>query len=257
MSFDTPDLRLVDDDGDGDDPMPAAPDAGVGERSHADLVSEVIGEAGLLPADKLAQVRRQAVDTSFSQALVDEGLASSLGVARALAEQYHLPLVDLAVAGVDDAAAKTIALPVLERVCAIPFASEGDDPQGRDHRPAERAGPRRAAARDPATDRVLRRGQERRPHRAAPALARRPRRSTPPSRRPPPRSKRRRTTSRPTTASPTRRSSGSSTRSSSRPPRRARATSTSSRRRTSSSSATGSTASSTSPSGSRRSSPRA
>ena len=125
MSFDTPDLRLVDDNGDGDETIPAPPDAGVGERSHADLVSEVIGEAGLLPADKLAQVRRQAVDTSFSQALVDEGLASSLGVARALAEQYHLPLVDLAVAGVDDAAAKTIALPVLERVCAIPFASEG------------------------------------------------------------------------------------------------------------------------------------
>ena len=126
MSFDTPDLRLVDgDDGDGGEPMSAPPDPVVGERSHADLVSEVIGEAGLLPADKLDQVRRQAVDTSFSQALVDEGLASSLGVARTLAEQYHLPLVDLAVAGVDAAAAKTIALPVLERVCAIPFASEG------------------------------------------------------------------------------------------------------------------------------------
>ena len=237
--------------------MPAPPDPVVGERSHADLVAEVIGEAGLLPADKLDQVRRQAVDTSFSQALVDEGFASSLGVARTLAEQYHLPLVDLAVAGVDAEAAKTIALPVLERVCAIPFASDGNDPQGRDHRPAERPRARRAAARDAAPDRVLRRRQERRAHRAAPALARL-RGAQRHLRRGRRRGRRRtRTTSRPTTVSPTRRSSGSSTRSSSRPPRRARATSTSSRRRTSSSSATASTASSTSPSGSRSSSPRA
>ena len=57
--------------------------------------------------------------------MIDEGLASALGVARRLAEQYQLPLVDLAVAGVDAEAAKTIALPVLERVCAIPFASDG------------------------------------------------------------------------------------------------------------------------------------
>ena len=62
---------------------------------------------------------------SFSQALVDEGLAGALGVARTLAEKHHLPLVDLAVAGVDAEAVKTIALPVLNRVVAIPFASDG------------------------------------------------------------------------------------------------------------------------------------
>ena len=62
---------------------------------------------------------------SFAQALVEEGYASALGVARRLAEEYHLPLVDLAVAGVDAMAAKEIALPVLERVCAIPFAGDG------------------------------------------------------------------------------------------------------------------------------------
>ncbi len=70
-------------------------------------------------------MRHRAAGESFSQALVDEGLANSLGVARTLAEQYHLPLVDLAVAGVDAEAVKAIALPVLERVCAIPFAADG------------------------------------------------------------------------------------------------------------------------------------
>jgi type IV pilus assembly protein PilB len=62
---------------------------------------------------------------SFSQSLVDEGLAGSLGAAQTLAEKYHLPLVDLGVTGVDAEAVKTIALPVLNRVVAIPFASEG------------------------------------------------------------------------------------------------------------------------------------
>ena len=85
----------------------------------------MIGETGLLPPDTLEQVRTRAVGGTFSQALIDEGFASALGVARTLAEQYHLPLVDLAVAGVDAEASKTIALPVLERVCAIPFASDG------------------------------------------------------------------------------------------------------------------------------------
>ena len=78
-----------------------------------------------MPPETLEQVRTRAVGGTFSQALIDEGFASALGVARTLAEQYHLPLVDLAVAGVDSEASKTIALPVLERVCAIPFASDG------------------------------------------------------------------------------------------------------------------------------------
>ena len=62
---------------------------------------------------------------SFSQELVDEGLAGALDVAQTLAEKYHLPLVDLGVAGVDAEAVKMIALPVLNRVVAVPFASEG------------------------------------------------------------------------------------------------------------------------------------
>ena len=62
---------------------------------------------------------------SFSQSVVDEGLADALGVARTLAEKHHLPLVDLGVVGVDAEAVKMIALPVLNRVVAIPFASDG------------------------------------------------------------------------------------------------------------------------------------
>ena len=85
----------------------------------------MILQTGLMPPDKVELVRHRAAGESFSQALVDEGLANALGVARRFAEQYHMPLVDLAVAGVDGEASKAIALPVLERTCAIPFASDG------------------------------------------------------------------------------------------------------------------------------------
>jgi type IV pilus assembly protein PilB len=115
----TRDLHVVDID----DPSSGAVTAHAGAATE--LVSEVIRESGLLPADKLDQARSRATGGgTFADALVEEGFASSLGVARSLAEQYHLPLVDLAIAGVDAGAAKLIALPVLERVCAIPFASD-------------------------------------------------------------------------------------------------------------------------------------
>jgi type IV pilus assembly protein PilB len=128
MNLDDPrDLRLV---GSTDDSRveAAAPVEADAEYTpgHGDLVAEVIRETGLLPAEKVDLVRRRAAGASFSQALVDEGFASALGLARSLAEQYHLPLVDLAIAGVDAEAAKTIALPVLNRVIAIPFAGDGN-----------------------------------------------------------------------------------------------------------------------------------
>jgi type IV pilus assembly protein PilB len=116
-----PELRLVGDGAGERDPADAEDEG----RDQGDLVAEVIGEAGLLRPDQVEQARSRAGGGTFSQALVDEGFASALGVARTLAEQYHLPLVDLAVAGVDAESSKLISLPVLQRVCAIPFAADG------------------------------------------------------------------------------------------------------------------------------------
>ncbi len=112
-------LRLVDGEPAEDETPGGGPSGG-----NADLVADVIRDTGLLESDKIDQVQSSAAG-SFSQGLVEEGYASALGVARRLAEEYHLPLVDLAVAGVDAMAAKEIALAVLERVCAIPFAGDG------------------------------------------------------------------------------------------------------------------------------------
>jgi type IV pilus assembly protein PilB len=119
----SPELRLVAGDVNDSNEQESPPERD--EPDQGDLVADVIRESGLLPSEKVDAVRERAAGASFSRALIDEGLASALGVARSLAEQYHLPLVDLAVAGVDAEAAKAIALPVLQRVVAIPFATDG------------------------------------------------------------------------------------------------------------------------------------
>ena len=86
-----PDLRLV---GQG----PANGDAGAadgddragGRPSGAatDLVADLVGDTGLLPPDKVEELRERAArGGSFSGALLDDGLASSLGIARSLAER--------------------------------------------------------------------------------------------------------------------------------------------------------------------------
>src|SRR5215203_1963360 len=109
----------------------ASSDAGLGAygvNANAELVSDVIAATGLLTPDRLAQVRGRAVQgrTSFSQALLDEGLASEEGLARLLATRHGLAYVELAVSEIDEKAAAEIPLHVLERITALPYALRDD-----------------------------------------------------------------------------------------------------------------------------------
>src|SRR5256886_172673 len=88
----------------------------------AELVADLIAATGLVPADKLAMVRGAAGMGSFAHALVEQNVASSEGLARTLAARYQVSLVDLALTGVQEEASGEIALHVLERVVAIPYA---------------------------------------------------------------------------------------------------------------------------------------
>jgi type IV pilus assembly protein PilB len=98
-----------------------------GINELAELVADLLSATQLVPTDELALVRGRARTTgSFAQALVEEGVASSDGIARILAARHQLPLVDLALAEVDETAARLIPLHVLERVVAIPYALRGD-----------------------------------------------------------------------------------------------------------------------------------
>ncbi|HVM16852.1 MAG TPA: ATPase, T2SS/T4P/T4SS family [Gaiellaceae bacterium] len=118
----TPQLRTTD--------APTAADGrplqpAFGVNPLAELVVDLLSATGLVPADKLALVRGRAGQGSLAQALVDEGVASPDGIARMLAARHQMPLVDLPLVGVDQQAAKSIPLHVLERVIAIPYASDG------------------------------------------------------------------------------------------------------------------------------------
>jgi type IV pilus assembly protein PilB len=115
----TPSLRTVGD-------APAAPQqplgGGLPVNAAAELVIDLLAATGLVPADRLALVRgRVQQGSSLAQAILDENVATSEGIARALAVRFHLPLVDLALNGVDPEAAKSVPLHVLERVVAIPY----------------------------------------------------------------------------------------------------------------------------------------
>ncbi|HEY7208245.1 MAG TPA: GspE/PulE family protein [Gaiellaceae bacterium] len=104
----------------------AAP-ATFGVNATAELVLDLLAATELVADDKLAVVRGRAQQgRTVAQALVDEGVASSEGIARMLAARHQLPLVDLALAGVDNEATLAIALHVLERVVALPYARDGE-----------------------------------------------------------------------------------------------------------------------------------
>jgi type IV pilus assembly protein PilB len=90
----------------------------------AELVADLIAATGLVPPDKLAMVRSAAGMGSFAHALVEQNVASSEGLAKTLAARFQLPLVDLALTGVAEEASGEIALHVLERLVAIPYAVE-------------------------------------------------------------------------------------------------------------------------------------
>jgi type IV pilus assembly protein PilB len=87
----------------------------------AELVADVVEQTGLISAEDVATVRARARTGSFSQALIDEGLAAGDQVAAALSSRFAMPVVDLHVVGVSQDAAGEIPLHVLERVVAIPY----------------------------------------------------------------------------------------------------------------------------------------
>jgi type IV pilus assembly protein PilB len=94
-----------------------------GVNESVELVIDLLAATKLVPEDKLALARGRAQQTrSLAAALVEEGVASSEGIAKMLAARHQLPLVDLAFSGVNEDAARELPLHVLERIGAIPYA---------------------------------------------------------------------------------------------------------------------------------------
>jgi type IV pilus assembly protein PilB len=91
-----------------------------------ELVLDLLETAGLVPEAKLASVREKVKELPVVQVLIDEGLASSEAIARLVAAQHGLPVVDLGNAGINPMAAESVPLHVLQQITAIPYAFEGD-----------------------------------------------------------------------------------------------------------------------------------
>jgi type IV pilus assembly protein PilB len=122
----SPKLRTVADSEAAAEPGAAALQPAFDVNPLAELVADVIEATGLLPGDKLAFVRERARSGSFAAALVEEGLAEGVSVARTLAARHNMHVVDIVERGVQPEAADQIPLHVLERIKAIPYAIEGD-----------------------------------------------------------------------------------------------------------------------------------
>ena len=103
--------------------VPSLPGAGA-VNELAELVADLLEATGLVPTDRLAAVKRSAGAGSLAQALLDEGLASSEGVARARAARHHLPYVDILAERIQPEAVEQIPLAVLERAAALPYRLE-------------------------------------------------------------------------------------------------------------------------------------
>jgi type IV pilus assembly protein PilB len=91
-----------------------------------ELVVDLLETTGLIPEAKFEVLREKAKNTPVVQALIDEGLASSEAIARIVAAQYGLPVVELGNVGIDPLAAEAIPLHVLEQVNALPYAFEDE-----------------------------------------------------------------------------------------------------------------------------------
>jgi hypothetical protein len=72
-----------------------------GADDTAELLLDLLEHTALVAPDALALVRGRTVQgAALTQALIDEGVASSDGVARMLAVRHHLPVIDLPAVGV-------------------------------------------------------------------------------------------------------------------------------------------------------------
>src|ERR1700740_3010181 len=91
-----------------------------------ELVADLLEITGLIPEPKIEVLREQAKHAPVVQVLIDEGLASSEAIARIVAAQYGLPVVELGAVGINPLAAETVPLHVLEQVNAIPYAFEDE-----------------------------------------------------------------------------------------------------------------------------------
>jgi type IV pilus assembly protein PilB len=89
-----------------------------------ELVVDLLETTGLIPEAKFEALREGAKHKPVVQVLIDESLASSEAIARIVAAQHGLPVIELGAFGIDPEAAASVPLHVLEQVQALPYGFE-------------------------------------------------------------------------------------------------------------------------------------
>src|ERR1700745_3948598 len=79
-----------------------------------------------MPGARVEAVGEKVKHLPVVQVLIDEGLASTEAIARIVAAQHGLPVIELGNVGIDPVAANSVPLHVLEQVNAVPYAFEDD-----------------------------------------------------------------------------------------------------------------------------------
>ncbi|MGI9658125.1 MAG: GspE/PulE family protein [Gaiellaceae bacterium] len=116
MSAEQPLLRVAHREATPPDEQDQGSPMSVSGENAVDALCDLIESTGLVPSDRMDQVRTHAADGSVAEAIVDAGLAPIV-----VAKRHGLPYVDLA--GIDIAQDVVEQLPfhILERACAIPY----------------------------------------------------------------------------------------------------------------------------------------
>ena len=113
--------------GEGGQPKPTAP-APISQLM-GELVVDLLETTGLIPEAKFEALREGVAHLPVVQVLINEGLASSEAIARIVAAQHGLPVIELGTIGIDPEAANSVPLHVLEQVQAVDGRELAQRPQ--------------------------------------------------------------------------------------------------------------------------------
>ena len=124
MNAEQPLLRVARNDSERPGEPPAPGPKAVSGSNAVDALCALIESTGLIPSDRIDDVRAHAASGSVAEAIVDAGLAPIV-----VAKRHGIPFVDIANVEIDQDVVEQLPFHILERACAIPFELK----QGRLH----------------------------------------------------------------------------------------------------------------------------
>ena len=121
VSAEQPLLRVAESESEPAEAPPAPGPKAVSGSNAVDALCALIESTGLIPSDRMDDVRAHAASGSVAEAIVDAGLAPVV-----VANRHGLPYIDLASFEIDQDVVEQLPFHILERACAIPYELKQD-----------------------------------------------------------------------------------------------------------------------------------